>query len=182
MTTNTNDAKRNTAIEGEILTEPSGTPYGLKLAFANGKELTITAGQLSADLRAYAAIHGLKQKLVDAAAISRDPVTGATATIDTKYDAVREVYDRLLAGEWNKRRGDGAGAGEGGLLYRALCKFYDGKKSPEVVREWLATKGKAEQAALRANARIAEIIEEIRPKAADADAKAAGLLDELDNL
>lgn len=176
----TNDTKRNTAIEATIEGFDANAPK-LTLDFANGKTLAIEPKQLSADILAQAIMHGLKQKLVDAAAISRDPVTGATATIDTKYAAVREVYDRLLAGEWNKRReGGGGGSGEGGLLFRALVKFYEGKKDSETVRVWLEGKSKAEQAALRANPKIAAIIETLRPKADEA--KGEDLLNELDGL
>lgn len=168
------EAKRNTAIEATV----EGTV--LTLAFANGKTLRMEASTLSQEIIAAATMHGLKQKLVDAAAISRDPVTGATATIDTKYAAVREVYDRLLAGEWNKRREGGGGSGEGGLLYRALCKFYEGKKDAATVKAWLDGKDKAEQAALRANPKIAAIIDSLRPKVDEA--KGADLLSELEGL
>lgn len=161
----TNERKtQQPAIDATILTEPSGTPYGLRLAFANGQALEITAGQLSADIRAYGLIHGLKQKLVDAAAISRDPETGRAATIETKYAAVREVYDRLLAGEWNKRREGGAGA-SGGLLFKALCRMYSAK-TPEDIKAFLESKSDAEKAQLRKNPKVAAVIEEIRAESA----------------
>lgn len=168
-------------ITANILTESSGTPYGLELVFSNGNKLAITAGQLSADIRAYGLIHGLKQKLVDAAAIARDPETGRAATIDTKEAAVREVHARLLSGEWNKRREGGSGGGNGGLLYRALVRMYAGKKTAEEIRGWLDGKTDAEQAALRKNSKIAAIIEEIRAEQArDAGVDTNDLLAELD--
>lgn len=178
----TNERKTNQpAIDATILAEPSGTPYGLKLAFANGQTLEITAGQLSADIRAYGLIHGLKQKLVDAAAISRDPETGRAATIETKYAAVKEVYDRLLSGEWNKRREGGAGA-SGGLLFRALCRMYS-TKTPEDIKAFLESKSDADKAQLRKNPKVAAVIEEIRAEsvkpgdAAGSDDLLAGLED-----
>lgn len=178
-----NETKRDTAITATVLTEPSGTPYGLKLDFANGQTLSITQGQLDADIRAHATIHGLKQKLVDAAALSRNPDTGRSATIEDKYNAVREVYDRLMAGQWNKNRGDGAGAGAGtgGLLFRALCRMYSAK-TPEQIRAFLDGKTKEEQSALRKNPRVAAIIETIKAESAkttdvDSDDMLAGLED-----
>ena len=172
-------AKRETpAIEATVLTEPSGTPYGLKLVFANGEVLEITMGMLSADIRAYSAVHGLKQKLVDAAAISRNEETGASATVEDKFQASYAVYQRLLAGEWNKRRESGE-SGEGGLLLRALVKLYDGAKTAEEVKEWLAGKTKAEQAALRENARIKPIIDSLRPKVKPAAVDTDAMLGEL---
>lgn len=149
------------AIDATVLTEPSGTPYGLRLAFSNGKTLEITAGGLSAEIRAYALVHGLKQKLVDAAAISRDPDTGRAATIDTKYEAVREVWERLHQGEWNKRREGGAGA-TGGLLYRALVRIIGEAKTAGEIKAFLAAKTDAEQAALRATPRVKAVIDEIK--------------------
>lgn len=182
MTTTTTTA-RTPAIDANILTEPSGTPYGLELTFSHGEKLTITAGQLSADLRAYALVHGLKQKLVDAAAISRNPDTGRSATIEDKYAAVREVYERLIAGEWNKRREAGEGGGTGGLLFAALVRLYAGRKTDEEIRAFLAGKSDKEQAALRASSRVAPIIQAIKDERAakkglpDADDLLAGLED-----
>jgi len=160
-----NEPKRDPAISATILTEPSGTPYGLRLEFANGQTLSITKDQLDANIRAYATIHGLKQKLGDAAAIPRNPDTGRSATIDDKYAAVREVYDRLIVGEWNKRRGDGGTTGAGGLLFRALCRLY-ATKTPDQIRGFLNGKTKEEQAALRKNPRVAGIIETIKAESA----------------
>lgn len=146
------------------------------LEFANGKRITIDGGALETDIYTRAAAHGLKQKLVDAAAISRNPETGRSATVDDKYNAVYEVYQRLLNGEWNKNR-ESAGGVSGGLLFRALCRLYD-RKTPEDIREFLDGKSKAEHAALRANPKIAAIIDTIRAErvsGVDSD----DLLDEL---
>lgn len=158
-------AANTPAIDASVLTEPSGTPYGLRLTFAHGEVLEITQGQLSADMRAHALVHGLKQKLVDAAAISRNPATGRAASVADKYNTVKDVYDRLLSGEWNKRREGGAGA-SGGLLFRALCRMYDGKKTPDDIRVFLDGKTDAEKAALRKNSKVAVIIEDIRAESA----------------
>ena len=169
------NAQITAAIDGATLT----------LTFAHGRELAIDWHRLSDEVRQYAAMHGLKQKLVDAAAIGRNPETGRSATIQDKYDAVRAVYDRLLAGRWNAERGEG-GAPAGGLLFAALVRMYDGKKSEEAIREFLAGKSDKEKAALRKNPRVAEIIEEIKAERAangdEGEEPGADLLDELDGL
>lgn len=137
----------------------------LNLTFADGRKLNLHVSECSQEIRDAAMMHGFKQKLVDAAAISRDPVTGKAATIDTKYDAVREVYDRLTdrAGTWNKIRGEGGGTtGAGGLLYRALVRLYDGVQTPEQVKAYLAPLTGEQQAALRKNKKIAPVIEAIK--------------------
>lgn len=114
---------------------------------------------------AQAALHGLSQKIGDAAAIERNPDTGRSATAADKYAAMHEVWQRLMAGEWNKRA-EGGTATKGGYLFRALCIVYEGSRTPEQITAWLATKTAKEQAALRGAARIAAVIEEL--KAADA--------------
>lgn len=135
------------------------------LTFGNGKTLAIDATTLAGDIQAMATLHGLKQKLVDAAAISRNPDTGRSATIDDKYNAVKEVYDRLLAGQWNKGRADGT-TGTGGYLFRALCILY-AARTPETIREFLTKKSKKEQATLRTTPKIKAIIDDL--KLADAE-------------
>lgn len=156
-----NDTKRNAVITATIVTnENDGRPCELHLKFANGKELAITASQLSNRVMEYAIFHGLKQKLVDAAAISRNPETGRPASVEDKYQAVKAVYDRLLAGQWNATREGGGAAG--GLLLQALCRMYAGRKTPDEIKAFLADKTDAEKTALRKNPRVAAIIEEIR--------------------
>lgn len=153
----------------------------LTLAFSNGQVLELDAAHLTEAIIEQALMHGLKQKLVDAAAISRDPATGRTATIDTKFAAVKEVFDRLLSGEWNKRR-EGAGAVTGGLLFAAMCRVYEATKTPEEVKAYLATKTDEEKAQMRKIGKIAAAIETIKaerakPTEVDEAALLAGLED-----
>lgn len=172
MTTQT-EAKRIPTIDATI----EGANI-LRLAFSDGSVIRINAEELSPEIREAAMMHGLKQKLVDAAAISRNPETGRSATVSDKFKAVNEVAQRLLSGSWNKGRSDGEGSGNGGLLFRALCELYP-NKTPEQLREFLAGKSKEEQAALRASPKIAAIIDRLRAKkSADTDVDA--LLGELD--
>ena len=81
--------------------------------FSNGKRLIVDAAHLSDDIRRQAMLHGIKQKIGDAAAIARNTTTGASASIQDKFDAMAEVVERLTAadGAWNKTREGGAGAG-----------------------------------------------------------------------
>ena len=158
------DTKRNTAITATI----DGNT--LTLTFANGETLIMRGDALNSDVQQYAMMHGLKQKLVDAAAISRNPETGRAASVEDKYQAVKTVYDRLLAGQWNATREGGGNAG--GLLLQALCRMYAGRKTVDELKAFLADKTDAEKTALRKNPRVAQIIEEIRAeqgKAANID-------------
>ena len=168
-----NDTKRNAtitaAIDGQALT----------LSFANGETLTLRADALSTDIQQQAMLHGLKQKLVDAAAISRNPETGRAASVEDKFQAVKTVFDRLLAGQWNATR-EGGGA-TGGLLLQALCRMYAGRKTADELKAFLADKSDAEKTALRKNPRVAQIIEEIRAETGKAtNIDTDGLLGELE--
>lgn len=179
------ETKRNatitatTTMHGEML--PMAVPNAtLTLAFANGESLTIGVMDLTPDLISQAVIHGLKQKLVDAAAISRNPETGRAATVQDKYEAVKTVYDRLLSGSWNAVR-EGGGQ-SGGLLFKALLRMYAGRKTEQDIRAFLEDKSDAEKTALRKNPRVAQIIEDIRAetgKAASIDTDS--ILGELDD-
>lgn len=136
-------------IEGTVLT----------LTFSHGKTLVLDSVQMPPAIIDAALLHGLKQKLVDAAAMSRNPENGRAASIEDKYEAVHEVYERLLAGQWNKPRGDGSGAG--GVLFKALCRMYT-DKTPEQIKTFLDGKTDAEKSALRRNAKVAAVIAEIQ--------------------
>lgn len=151
----------------------------LTLTFSNGEVLKLDALTLSPEIREQALMHGLKQKLVDAAAIARNTDTGRSATVEDKFQAVQEVHARLLAGQWNKTR-EGEGSASGGLLFKALCRLAP-HKAPAEIRAYLEPMTKEQQAALRASARIAPIIEQIKAESAktggiDGDALLEGLL------
>jgi len=169
MNTSNQKTAIKATIEGQTLT----------LSFAHGEILRVYADTLIPSILDQAVMHGLKQKLVDAAAISRNPDTGMSATIADKYDAVKTVFDRLMAGEWNAVRVGGGNSG--GLLYRALVRLYGERKTADQLKEYLAGKSDAEKAALRKNPKIAAIIAEIQAENADdsidSDELLAGLED-----
>lgn len=154
---------RTPTIDATIVRNDEGQPCELRLVFANGELLSMGHGTFSAEMQMECLYHGLKQKLVDAAAISRNTDTGQSATVADKFEAVKEVYDRLLAGEWNKRRGDGEGSGS--LLLRALLVLKP-EKTREQLETYLSGLTKAQQAALRANPKVAAVIETLRTKPA----------------
>lgn len=157
----------------------------LILKFGNGQSLTVDATKLHAEIVQAALMHGLKQKLIDAAAISRDPETGRTATIDDKFNAVRAVYQRITdpnAPSWNAVRvaGEGSSKAKGGMLVAAMMRLTT--KSRAEVLEFLETRTKEEVAALRKNPRVEEIMAQLRAEQAntdgiDSDALLDGLMD-----
>ena len=54
----------------------------LVIEFAHGKRIEVRPSQLVGSVQEQAMFHGLKQKLVDAVAISRNPETGRSASIE----------------------------------------------------------------------------------------------------
>lgn len=159
--TTTNDTKRTPAITAEIV--------GTTLTFRgdNGQAISIDAMSLTPEIREAAMMHGLKQKIGDAGAISRNPDTGRSATTADKLAAMGEVRERLLSGAWNKGRESGDGTGSGGLLFRALCRV-KADRTPEQIRAYLGGLDKAQQAALRKVPAVAAAIDAIRAESAKA--------------
>lgn len=154
MATNNNSAPARIADISAEITE-SGL---LHISFgASANTITVDPAALSDAIRAQATLHGLKQKMVDAAAIARDTTTGRSATPADKEAAVMEVYNRITTpeGTWNKVREAGASA-IGGMLVAALMEM-TGKDKPAIL-EYLSKKSNEEKAALRKNQKVAEII------------------------
>lgn len=171
--TQANETKKQRDIRAEV--DPGAGR--LVLTFANGRVITLTTRELSGEIGAMAVLHGLKQKLVDAAAISRNPDTGRSATIEDKFSAVHDVYQRLLSGLWNEPR---EGGGGGSLLFKALCRVF-ANKTPDAIRSWLDGKTDAEKAALRKNPKVAAAILAIQAEQANTDGiDTDAMLDELE--
>lgn len=141
---------------------------GLNIVTDSGT-LQVSIAELSETIRAQLMLHGLKQKICDAAAIPRNPETGRSATPAEKFAAMQAVAQRLLAGEWSAQRGDGSG-GSQSLLFRALSRLYT-SKTPDELRAFIAGLDKKQQAALRKNPRVAAVIVELQAEnASDIDA------------
>ena len=133
--------------------------------------ITVHVRDLHQSILDAALLHGLKQKIVDAAAISRNSETGRSATVKDKFDAMQDVFLRItdpVEPSWNKiERQEGSGSG-GGLLFRALARMYPQKTRGEL-ETYLGTLDLAQQAKVRATTRVAAVIAEI--KAEDARSK-----------
>ena len=146
----------------------------LTLTFADGTATQFSTVDFSPSILTQALAHGLKQKLVDAAAIARNTETGASATVQDKKAAVLAVLERLLAGEWNKAREGGDGAAKGSLLLLAL-----GRMNPAGDMSALAERVKAmtdeQRAALSKNPKVLVHIQAIQAERAAAKARVSGV-------
>lgn len=190
MTTNTNTNTRTPAVAASITVAGDGDTQvsinhgNLTLTFADQTTAQLSTVDLSREILSQALMHGLKQKLVDAAAIARNVDTGASATVADKKAAVMEVLERLMRGEWNKTRegGDG-GTGRGSILFQALARMQPHRDAGEL-GEWVKARTDAERAALMKNAKLLPYIQAIQAERAAAAANKSGvdsdaLLDDL---
>lgn len=127
------------------------------------------------DIMRHAAIHGMIQRISDAAAISRDPETGKPASAQDKFDAMSRLVAHYESGtsEWSRKPVAGERE-KGGLLFKALCQMSP-SKSPEEIRAWMGTKTKKELALISRTEKVATVIATLRPAIGEVDLSELGL-------
>ena len=142
----------------------------LTFTVGNAGTFSVDPATLSDDVTRRAMLHGLVQKVSDAAAIAKSELTGnAEKDAAAKFAAMQSVANRLAEGEWSKRSGDGSGP-VAGIIYRAyeefvLTRFAKAKKDAptvEAIRAQYDGMGRAGQLALRNVPDIAKVIERIK--------------------
>lgn len=133
--------------------------------FVDGKSLEFDAAK-AMDVAQDARMHGFKQKIADAAAMSRNPETGMPATVAEKRAAMESVIASLYAGQWNQPKGDGSG----GYLVRALMELKP-QAAKEAIVAFVDGLTKRQQDALRASDEIRPLIEAMKPAASAVDTK-----------
>lgn len=159
-----------------------------------GKTLTFSvlgAGELHLDLTALgkavierALVHGMKQRISDAAAIPCNPETGKPATPQEKFEAMQALVEHYNSGtdEWAIGRVGGGGAPRAANTLQAIANVYsldlDGARA--YVEKTAAKRGIDYKAALALWKSSDKIAEELaRMAAAKSKVDADGLLDEL---
>lgn len=167
-------AVKKSAIQADLFNST------LTLTFANGEEVVVDASKLSENIRHAAMMHGLKQKLVDGAAIARNIETGRSASIEDKHAAVKKIAERLMldTGTWNEKKDAGtATGGSGNILVRALLHMTG--KDESYVKDFLDNKTKEEKAALRKNPKVMAAIAELNAATVSNGINTESLLGEL---
>jgi hypothetical protein len=152
---------------------------GAELRFNDGSRVEVGFQELPEGMLEKLAGHGWKQKVVDAAAKSRDPETGRSATDAEKIAAMKAVHERIMAGIWAAAGGGGGLGSEKMLLVRALAEFSG--KGLEEAKEFINGKTKAQQSALMGNSKIKTIIDRMREQITgdvDSDELLDGFLDD----
>jgi len=157
---------KTTINEAErVITYTSATDY-----------LAVHLDRIHPNNLAYAALHGIKQRVGDAGALGFDKELGRYATEEEKFVAMRRIADHLMSGaaDWDIRA---AGEPKGGMLFGALTRAYPGK-TPDELRAFIKARSKSEQAALLNAPAIKVHVDAIRAEAGkgvDTDAILAGL-------
>jgi hypothetical protein len=161
---------------------------GGELRFTAGGQTTVLdMAKVSQTLLDRAIVHGLKQRISDAAAIPCDSETGLPATPAEKFAAMSELVEHYNSGtsDWIRPRTAGDGTPRSGSTLQAFANVYWGGDLAEaqVTMQAFATKRGIEfAAAVKVWAGADKIVEEVaRMKAAiPAKVNADSLLDELD--
>jgi hypothetical protein len=142
--------------------------------------LVLDLERLHRAILARATVHGMTQRISDAAAISRNPETGKPASAMDKLSAMRALVDHYQSGteEWSRKRSEPA-AYTNGLLSEVLKRAYPNKDA-ERIAAYLKGLKPSERAALLVSPKLAPIAEQVRAEAAasskvDTDALLAGL-------
>lgn len=163
-----------TSREGDIL----------RFTVGEAGTLEIDLSALADEIRDEGLEHGITQKVSDAAAMSRDELTGnPKKDAVTKLEAMRAVVERLTSDEpsWNKRSGDGS-APVAGLIFRAYSEWAVAmateRKSPipsdDALRAKYDAMDRKQKLALRNVPAIATIIERMK---SERPAKAVAAVD-----
>lgn len=165
----------------------------LSFTVGDAGSFAIDTSTLANDIRNKALLHGLIQKVSDAAAMPKSEFKGKSEAdiASMKFAAMKAVADRLTGEtpEWSKRSGDGSGQ-VAGIIYRAFeewvlatAKAKKVKTPPtvEAIRAKYDAMDRAGQLALRNIPEVSAIMERLRSergsKAEAVDTSA--LLDEL---
>jgi hypothetical protein len=147
--------------------------------FANGETLEFDALTATcSDVQRKAMLHGFKQRISDAGAMSCDQTTGASPSPEARIERMRRVAERLASGEWELERKGGTGGGSD-VLARALAEVF--AKPLDVIRPWLKAKSPAEREALKADKKVAKVLTRMTAEASKG-VDTSGLVGELEGL
>jgi hypothetical protein len=140
---------------------------GVVINMPGQPSIEVTIPQLSDDIQRQLALHGLAQKLVDAAARLRNPDTGAPAPWDEKHRMVRRVADALLAGDWTLRPEK---IGADAITADRVQAVADARKlDTETVRAWLNDISAAQRTLVFAHPSVMVALAAIRAARATTD-------------
>jgi hypothetical protein len=172
---NVGKKRANAVIKTQV--EGDGPDARMVFAVLGAGTLTLEMGKLSAAVLARAALHGMKQRVSDAAAIPCDRETGRPATPEEKFAAMKELVDHYMTGtgEWNRARAAGSGGGRdtSGITLQAMRRVWPDRDCEELVfkleRRRVITRREA-YAAFAKTREVAAMIAQIKSEGANMSA------------
>lgn len=148
-------------MKKEIILTAAGTPEAIRFDCITGDSETVRMADVPSGVYEQLAAHGLSQKLGD-----------EYADVDSPSDCIetmRQLWQRLLKGNWNAERQGFAGSG---ILFEA-CKLAYPDMAAEAIREVLNGMSAKEKAAFKVSDFMkphVATIEAQRAKGVDTDA------------
>lgn len=179
-------ARKNATISITVADDNSAIQFHV---IGQTEPLNLTVGTLTDEVRVRAMMHGLIQKVSDAAALSKNS-DGSSAEPADKFAAMAAIIERLNEGDWKRRASDGT-TQPSGLIFRAYVAVVTAasKKAKRdvpaesVLRELYDRKDRSAQLALRNNPDIAAEITRLKSETgAVATVNTDSLMDELAGL
>lgn len=156
-------------IEGQLV----------KFSVKGAGELVLDVAQVHAANRAKAELHGFVQRISDAAAMARDSKTGASATPQQKFEAMKKLVEHYQSGseEWSPARStEGVSRArvdrDKELLAMALGIFSK-DKDPQVIAKFVSGLTKPQVTALLLSQELKESVELAREEIAKEEQEAA---------
>lgn len=135
-------------------------------------------GEADVDYKLY--IHGIGQKIGDAAAKPCDKETGESHPIGLKFIAMKRVRDNLVAGIWNEKREPAVDL-DATLLFAALVKLYGGKRSEASIQKYLDERTPAQIVALKVDKKVKPFYDKALAEFVK-DVDTSSMLDDLENM
>lgn len=153
--------QNQTVTMAVVAAETEGGAPSLAFDIKGAGVVVLNLANVSAANRQYAEIHGWKQRIVDAAALSRNTADGKSAAPEAKRDAIAKLVEHYMSGT-DKWTMTAEGGSKGGLLFEALCEMYGHAKAPSEIREFLDALSDKEAAALREDDEVRPVIDRLK--------------------
>lgn len=144
---------------------------GVTFSVKDQGKLRVSFASLSRAVRDRALAHGIVQRVVDAAALSRDGKSGKSASTLEKFTAMKEIVEHLMSGTENWSLAREQESPYVSLLTQCLCEIYP-ERTEEKVRDWVKKLSAADRKAVLGSSKvkvIAERIESEKVKHIDAE-------------
>lgn len=151
----------------------------VRFSVKDAGELVLDVAKVNAANRARAEMHGFVQRISDAAAMARDSKTGASATPQQKYEAMKRLVEHYVSGaeDWSPAR-DTAGVGRprsnpSAELLKIALRIFNPEKSEETIAQFVKERNAAQVTALLLSEQLKDAVELAREQQRQSEAKLA---------